>query len=587
MGLSSLVNRLSFSGNGSTTAFSFPYYFIAKADIKVILVSSAGVESVLDLDDEYAITATAVNGVYPSGGTITLDTAPASGETLLIYRDPALTQGLDLVENDALPVEEVEKAIDKTVMLSQRLDERVDRCLRIEESDSASVVLTLPRASSRASKFLAFDADGRPIASDGGISGSVTVSSFGASLVDDANATAARTTLGMGTAAALRTLLNFGGGDNFVAAGDISTAYVHGQTAKTNPASSDEILLCDSEASDVTKKMTLSNLLAQLDCQMNHLFNGDFALYQRGTSTTVANGSSTYLADRWYATNALGTAGVLSYSRVAGSNFGSLGAAKVQITTAPTASQANGCSLLQTIPSEDWMPLYSDSVNKMSFRCLLKALGNVTSVGIAIMYKTSNAKVDTVMGAEQSVTVNSSTWVNGTLENVTMAPTPTGSGAIGVRIRILGVSTGNTYDLNNGFIVEQAMLNQGMLAAQFRRRHRSYAEELFACQRYYEKSYDVDTIPGSIASPGKYRFRPYSSAGDKGVMVQFKANKRIVPTTTVYNPATGASGSSRGDNTTDYSASADVEGTSGTSITITSAASEVYQNFHWVSNAEI
>lgn len=587
MGLSSLVNRLSFSGDGSTTAFSFPYYFIAKSDVKAVLVSSAGVESNLTLDSDFTIAGTLSNGVYPSGGTVTLTTAPASGETLLIYRDPALTQGLNLVENDALPVEEVEKAIDKTVMLSQRLDERVDRCLRIEESDSASVVLTLPRASSRASKFLAFDADGRPIASSGGISGSVTVSSFGESLVDDANAAAARTTLGMGSAATLRTLINFGGTDHFVTAGDIATSYVHGQTAKTNPVSADEILLCDSEASDVTKKMTLSNLLAQLDAQMNHLFNGDFALYQRGTSTTVANGATAYLADRWYARNALGTAGVLSYSRIAGSNFGSLGAAKVQITTAPTASQANGCELLQTIPTEDWMPLYSDSLNKMSFRCMIKALGNVTSVGIAIMYKTSNAKVDTVMGAEQSVTVNSSTWVNGTLEAVTMTASPSGSGAIGVRIRVLGVSSGNTYDLNNGFIVEQAILNQGMLAAQFRRRHRSYAEELFACQRYYEKSYDVDTIPGSAVSPGKFRFRPYDAAGDKGVMVQFKANKRIVPTTTIYNPATGATGSSRGDNSSNYTASADVEGTSGTSVTITSAASEVYQNFHWVSDAEI
>jgi hypothetical protein len=54
----------------------------------------------------------------------------------------------------------------------------------------------LPNVDDRASKFLAFDADGNPVASSGGIDDAIPVSAFGETLIDDANAQAARTTLG-------------------------------------------------------------------------------------------------------------------------------------------------------------------------------------------------------------------------------------------------------------------------------------------------------------------------------------------------------------------------------------------------------
>jgi hypothetical protein len=232
------------------------------------------------------------------------------------------------------------------------------------------------------------------------------------------------------------------------------------------------------------------------------------------------------------------------------------------------------------------MPLYSDSVNKMSFRVKVQALGRVTSVGIAIMYKTSNAKVDTVMGAEQSVTVNTSGWADATLENVTMAPTPSGSGAIGVRIRILGVSSGNTYDLNNGFICEQAMLNQGMLAAQFRRRHRSFAEEVAACQRYYEKSYELNTIPAAVTTVGCFGYRASGpSAYDH---VAFLARKRTTPTIVLYNSNSGATGTFRDiSGPADVAHTADGVGESGFNTSSSGTTDGRIHQGHWTADAEI
>lgn len=70
--------------------------------------------------------------------------APASGYTLIIYRDPAITQGTDFRENDAFPAEEAEKSLDKAAMISQRLAERLGRTVQLSESFVGSFDLNLP-----------------------------------------------------------------------------------------------------------------------------------------------------------------------------------------------------------------------------------------------------------------------------------------------------------------------------------------------------------------------------------------------------------------------------------------------------------
>lgn len=124
MSLNSTNNRISYAGNGVTTAFSFPYYFLQDADLVVILrVESTGVETTQVLTTNYTV---AGEG-NPSGGTVTMLVAPPVGRSLIIFRDPAKTQDLDLVENDPLPAEELEKRLDKLTMIAQRLGDRADR----------------------------------------------------------------------------------------------------------------------------------------------------------------------------------------------------------------------------------------------------------------------------------------------------------------------------------------------------------------------------------------------------------------------------------------------------------------------------
>ena len=115
----------------------------------------------------------------------------------------------------------------------------------------------------------------------------------------------------------------------------------------------------------------------------------------------------------------------------------------------------------------------------------IKALGNVNQVGLQFFYATTEAKVTVAIGTEQLVNVNSSNFTIGQLVAQALGSSMTTSGVVGVRIRITGVSAGNLYDLNNGFIVEQAMVNAGTTAASFSRAGRNTQEEFIMCQRYY------------------------------------------------------------------------------------------------------
>lgn len=141
MSLSSIINRVSYAGNGSTTEFAYSYYFLASGDLVVLLVNdTTGVVTTQVITTNYTVSGAGVE----AGGAVTMNVAPASGETLVIYRDAALTQGVDLRENDSLPAETVEEALDRQMMVSQRTRELTERSLRLSDGFTGSFSLELP-----------------------------------------------------------------------------------------------------------------------------------------------------------------------------------------------------------------------------------------------------------------------------------------------------------------------------------------------------------------------------------------------------------------------------------------------------------
>ena len=93
------------------------------------------------------------------------------------------------------------------------------------------------------------------------------------------------------------------------------------------------------------------------------------------------------------------------------------------------------------------------------------------------------------------------------------------------------------------FYITGVQLEVGSSATGFE--YRQYGTELNLCQRYYEKSYDYGTKPGTVATSGylwNYVGFSVGSATDVGTSAIFKLSKRAVPTMTYYSPDTGASG---------------------------------------------
>lgn len=266
----------------------------------------------------------------------------------------------------------------------------------------------------------------------------------------------------------------------------------------------------------------------------NYLLNSNFDFWGHGTSTTIANAGSAYQAEMWKVLNTLGTNGVITYSRVAAVTDGSKYGAKVQITTAPTALQANGLTIYQTIENIDALQLYNQSA---SFTIRILALNNVTQVGIQFVYNTGDALATTAIGSETLVTVNNATFTLGQISAQALGTSMTSSGTLGVKIRITAVSGGNIYDVNNGFVLEQAMVNLGIPSV-YARAHPSLGAEHLAIARYWQKSWNegiaIGTGPTEAGQANLMADGPNQVGG-----FTFRVKMRKAPTVIPYNPANG------------------------------------------------
>jgi hypothetical protein len=155
MTVSSTTVKNSFSGDGSTTQFTYTFPINSTAELKVIERSSLGAETVKTLNSDYTIVD---NG--SSGGTVTFTSAPASGTSIVLLRDTNLTQDTDYVANDPFPAESHETALDKLTLQQQEIQEEIDRSLKLSRTNTMTSTEFTIDASSRANKVLGFDSTG-------------------------------------------------------------------------------------------------------------------------------------------------------------------------------------------------------------------------------------------------------------------------------------------------------------------------------------------------------------------------------------------------------------------------------------------
>lgn len=192
MTVSNPNERMRYVGDGTVATYAFTFRIFTTADLQVWKRTAAGVLSQLTLTTDYTVTGAGVL----AGGTITLVAGVlASLDVLVILRVLPLTQ-LMSVRSFGPTFQDIEDEFDRDIMVAQQLQDTASRSLRLPIDEAGTDALcAIPILTDRASNFFAWDAAGQPMAAAGSTPGTVPVSGFMATVLDDVNGAAALATL--------------------------------------------------------------------------------------------------------------------------------------------------------------------------------------------------------------------------------------------------------------------------------------------------------------------------------------------------------------------------------------------------------
>jgi len=185
------LSTITTEGNGSTSAFAYPFDIPSAADAQVIYTDLTGLQTTL-LPTQYTLSgAGAVGGgtvIYPLSGS-----PIASGTFLTISRILPLVQ-TTAISYDGPAFSSIESELDYEMMVLQQLNTVLFRTIRMNVADLGPFP-DLPPAAQRANGLLSFDSNGNPAVSFS-LSGNAPVSIAMLPVIDAATLTGALALLG-------------------------------------------------------------------------------------------------------------------------------------------------------------------------------------------------------------------------------------------------------------------------------------------------------------------------------------------------------------------------------------------------------
>ena len=279
----------------------------------------------------------------------------------------------------------------------------------------------------------------------------------------------------------------------------------------------------------------------------NDIINGDFAVWQRGTSFAAAD-DTTYCADHVIV---LSEAAINDVDVSRQSGGGGQGSRYFLRLTSTASGSTNKFGIGGILESTEAFK-YAGGVASFSFRA--KSQNAIGAIRAVLLESVSPAVVDAPArdlvgtwgaapalvtgGTNWSVIGNatytlSTIWQSFSLPNVSVT-----SGALNlgwlVYVDDKSHSTGDQLDLGLFQLEPQAV------ASDFY--HVPFSQQLANCQRYYAKTFAYDTTPGDNVSRIGARVA-HQQANDLWISWELPAVMRAVPTVVEYNPGSTAAGS--------------------------------------------
>ena len=284
----------------------------------------------------------------------------------------------------------------------------------------------------------------------------------------------------------------------------------------------------------------------------NRIINGDMTIAQRATSFAAANA---YTLDRWSFGQATDSVVTVTQNSDVPSNLEFQNSLRATVTTADASIGAGQYAFVQ-------QPIEGYNIRDLTGRTFTISFWvKSTKMGIHNV-RLQNGGLDRVYVAEY--TVNASlTWEYKTITITGGLPsTGTWNYTNGVGFYLCwNLACGTTYQttagswntgslvgtagqvnvldtIGNIFAITGVQLELGPVATPFE--HRLFGAELALCQRYFEKSFNYDVVPGAVSALGAIFF--YGSSDNAGNLLsngRFIVQKRTTPIMTFYNGSTG------------------------------------------------
>ena len=523
MAVTSATSSISYTGNNSTTtSYAVPFVFLENSHLAATAkVTATGVES--------AVTLTSHTGAGDvNGGTVSTAVAVPATSTLTIFRTVPATQTTTYQEGGDFPAASHERALDKLTFIAQQNQRIAEQSIRVTEADGARNEFV-----AAANTMIGLDANKQPkaltvseIKSLLAISGTTLSVPAGIKTFADAGERALAVPEFTGQLGTQR---------------DTADIYISTGTAAGSWADFSLSLSNIPNASITSAKLAHDG--GPMGGFRNRIINGNFDIWQRGTSFTAQG----YTSDRWqlFITGTTCTLSRQSFT---------LGQTDVpfeptyfnRAVVTSSAGASNLCLVAQRI--EDVRTLAGQSAT-VSFYAKADAAkpialeltqhfgsGGSPSATVATIGSqkfnlttswqkfTATISIPSISGKTLGSDNNSRLQINLWLD--------AGSG--------LNANTDTLGQQSGTFDIAQVQVERGSVATPFEAR--PIGTELSLCQRYYSKSFNLETAPASNAGTAGSNS---TIALGAGVYTQFSitlpAPMRANPTINVHN--TNATGS--------------------------------------------